>query len=303
MSVEKLIEQPIQQEAEKNQKPIFSFEEPEYLKEHPIISRETLTTGDHSIEFINQNPNVQLDEKHLSQARKVLERIYSIAPELVKNYKKIFLVYDPGLEKRLEDDPYAFAPNAQNIQSIERMQKYSNINDGIFINKRGFRTDLPHRIKKANNFEGTLTHEIAHAVKWVEEYKYKNDGAKGILYKFQEELGYHPIFRTDKWIEVEGSGRIGKKHYMAPIEGWKMVRNETGGLKGYLHEATGYFTSEGYAPENLKSVPTRYAQLKPEEDFCDSFVAYLFDPDKLDDERREFFEKYFPLKTSKENGK
>ena len=285
MSAEKLIEQPLQKEVGRKKKPTFTYELPDYLEKHPIISRETLTFGNHEIEFINQNPDVELDQEHLHQAQEVLERIYAIAPDLVKTYEKIFITYEPGVEERVKAGPYAYAPNAKGVPSIDRIKDGSYIVDGLVFNQLGYRVDQPHRIKETNNWTGTLAHEMPHAVE------------KEILYKFQNELGYHPIFSSDEWI-AEGNLKIAQ-----PISGWEAVKGKSGSLEGYRHKETGYFTNYGWAPENMETVPTKYAQTKPEEDFCDSFVAYLFTPEKLDPKRKEFFEKYFPLKISKENKK
>lgn len=279
MDTEKPIDQSIQKEVEKKQKPVFYFEEPEYLEKNPIISRETITVGDHEIELINQNPNVQLDQEHLRQAQEVLERIYAIAPELVKNYEKIFIVHDPNVDKKEGETTYM--PNAQNIQDVELKKQGVNFYNGICINQRGYRTDLPHRIKEINNFKGTTTHEIFHSIEWVDKYKYKKDISEGILKRFMDELGYLDITQSNEWKEIR-TGRY---------------------LDGYLHKKSDYFTKTGNVPTDLESLPTKYARLNPRDDLCDSFVAYLFAPEKLDPKRKEFFEKYFPLKTSKENGK
>lgn len=255
--------------------PMFSFEKPEYLAEHPIISRETLTISDHPIEIINYNPETPLDEGYLRQTQETLERIGNVAPHFVENYKKIFIIPEPGAELKAKDN-MSYAPNGRNIRS-PAVPPESNVFDGIRINQLGFRTDRPHRIGAANNFQGTLTHEMGHAVEWID---------KKLLYLFMNELGYHSIL--GEWNEEKKSFNL--------LEGWEKL--ESG---GYLNKKNNYFTREGSIPTQPELVPTEYGRQLSIEDFCDSFVAYLYSPDTLDGKRRAFFEKNFPQRI-KETG-
>ncbi len=103
------------------------------------------------------------------------------------------------------------------------------------------------------------------------------------------ENGTHDVF-TDKHIyhefghllEHDSVGSFTRSHRPGcgqNVKDWLEIGGWTNGIENGWHAS--------------KEVPTEYAGTRPEEDFAVSFARFAHDPEELDEERREFFLKYY----------
>jgi len=110
----------------------------------------------------------------------------------------------------------------------------------------------PHRVQAATNWEGTIVHETGHLI----EKFFKKDSNE---YKW-------PIWDVNCENNPE---RFVKR------------KSPDGTKDQYYDLINGLYVPSGRLPSDPNQFVTDYARLNESEDFCDSLVAYLFDPDQL----------------------
>jgi len=238
-----------------------------FPEEHPnlrafIKDRKTIAIGDKKIEVVNRNPNVDvvLDYEHMRIIRETLERVTAQASQTVQQLRKIFLIK----QEKAEQEEYG--PNGEWTK-----RQCDDVPTGIVLTQQGYRYDIPHRVEGINNLQGTIVHELGHAL----YYLYPN-----FVPKFKESLGYHPI-RT---IDYEGKT-------VTIIEGgWESIVQDSNVV--FVHKPSSKKTYTGVVPRDLDLLPSNYACFGLEEDIAESFVAWIFDK-PLDGVRKGLFNELF----------
>ncbi len=120
--------------------------------------------------------------------------------------------------------------------------------------------DIPHRIARVQNFEGTLAHELGHQVdtEFFDEWR-----------KFWPDV----FNEQDNWI-------LDKRKGVPFTE-----------LNPPTHKVTGQVaTTESQYLADPQQCVTEYAKTKPVEDICESLVAYMYDPELFEAKSPEKFE-------------
>jgi len=112
---------------------------------------------------------------------------------------------------------------------------------------RGVET-IPHRISSASNFEGTFIHELGHLIQsqFEDEWRKKFQWA----YCFDNE------------------------------EEWE-IRKAPNGESRWFNKATSEMSPQGQYPLQPDQCITTYARQNIGEDICESLVAYIYEPDRL----------------------
>lgn len=126
----------------------------------------------------------------------------------------------------------------------------TNMEDGsIVLFKRGHQTDIRHRTGKISNFQGTIAHECFH---------FLNNDYKDM---WKEAFGWHS-FREfpDDWEFEEG-----------------FFKNT------HRNKKTGWIAYEGQFTLHPEQCVTDYSKITWDDDFADSGVVALFEPEKLNE--------------------
>ncbi len=125
--------------------------------------------------------------------------------------------------------------------------KVAREQQAVIIMPRGMAT-FPHRLPKASNFEGTLVHETGHLIQAQFEDDWRKKFPWSYCFDNQEE--------------------------------WE-IRKAQNGENRWFNKKTGEMSPQGQYPLQPEQCITNYAQQKPEEDICESLVAYIFEPERL----------------------
>ena len=120
---------------------------------------------------------------------------------------------------------------------------------------RGMET-IPHRIESASNFEGTFIHELGHLIQGQFEDEWRE--------KF-------------KWAYCSDNE-----------EEWE-IRKAPNGENRWFNKTTGEMSPQGQYPLQPDQCITSYARQNMGEDICDSLVAYIYEPDRLQEIAPEKF--------------
>lgn len=109
---------------------------------------------------------------------------------------------------------------------------------------------FPHRIIKATNFEGTLVHELSHIID--DEY----------FQEWRDKFSWQPVSYVDK-------------------AGWEIRKTPDSDLERPYNKKTGEMAPQFRIPLQPEQCVTDYAKISESEDFCESIVAYFYDPELL----------------------
>lgn len=238
-----------------------------FPEEHPtrtkfIRERQIIKIGDHTIEILNLNPNINLDHDHIRSITKVISMIHNLSPQFSNYLLKIFII----LRKDTDSEDYGkngYVTRRQSDVTPEGL----HLNRGIVLTQEGYRSDLGHRIPGVNNLEGTIVHEFGH-----------------ILHSFNQEL-------TDLFTEALGYHRIEDTQGVW-TDGWTKIHDPEKEEILFTHKKTGLKSKSGYVVQDLSKLPSSYACFNLSEDICESFVAWLFGK-PLDDTRKKIFDDFF----------
>ncbi len=108
----------------------------------------------------------------------------------------------------------------------------------------------PHRISSATNIEGTFVHEASHL----------NQG------DFEGEW----VKKNKKW-----------EYCIDHPEEWELRLPPDGEAKKWFNKQTGEMAPQSMFPLQPEECVTYYSKLSPDEDICESVVAYIYDPELL----------------------
>lgn len=117
---------------------------------------------------------------------------------------------------------------------------------------------MPHRIGKVSNFEGTFVHETSHLI--------QDDFLKDWFELFQWE-----------WCQDH-------------MNHWEFRTPPDGSKKRLYNKETGEMAPQAQFPLQPEQCINYYAKLSPEEDICESIVAYIYDPNLLKNVSPDKFE-------------
>lgn len=117
---------------------------------------------------------------------------------------------------------------------------------------------MPHRIAKVSNFEGTFVHEASHLI--------QDDFLKDWFELFQWE-----------WCQDH-------------MDQWEFRTPPDGSKKRLYNKVTRKMAPQAQFPLQPEKCINYYAKLSPEEDICESIVAYIYDPELLKTISPEKFE-------------
>lgn len=120
----------------------------------------------------------------------------------------------------------------------------------------------PHRITKVTNFEGTLVHELSHLID----------------YDFYDE--WTDIVRWKHVTDLKGEER-GE---------WEQRKTPDFDMERFYNKKTGEMAPNGQIPMQPEQCVTNYAKINDFEDFCESMVAFFYDPELLKRVSPEKFE-------------
>ena len=123
---------------------------------------------------------------------------------------------------------------------------------------------IPHRVEGVSNFEGTVIHEFSHAIALVEP-EINDEWRKKFGWK-KDEKKIEEIYELGLMDELKET----------PQKDW-----------GAIHPNIWVLTRIWNVAEPRRCV-TDYAKLGPEDDFAESMVAALRNPEVLDTRRRVF---------------
>lgn len=289
---------------------VRKFKEERY-KDLEVVERREVQIGDHKIEIINYNPDIPITQEHLEKLEEVFRKVWEIAPEAVRQCD--FLVITAQQSPKRSYSKYESygqnidLPNNQKI--IEFTPLGARLNESyrssdMVVNKTG------KDFNKTSNFEGTLLHELAHNIidsnlvrEWEEKFGWQNDSI--LVFYAKRETDGKPIYETSGKIStvVVDELRLLK-------DGWEKEGEES--EKFLTHNQTGYRVGAGskvmppsgaglgieisnFTTEPEKCV-TDYARTNSAEDLCESFVAYFFNPEILDPEKRQMIEEWVQKK-------
>lgn len=111
--------------------------------------------------------------------------------------------------------------------------------------------EMPHRIATTSNFEGTLTHESTHLIQQL----------------FQPD--WDKQFKWDFCFNHEDE--------------WELRRTPDGKSKKWFNKQTDEMSPQGQFALQPDQCINYYSKQNSGEDICDSVVAYIYDPDRLQD--------------------
>lgn len=152
-----------------------------------------------------------------------------------------YILIRSGVQNSAWGDNVRF-PNNGSAFDLEKMLSLSEMALELF----------PHRIQAASNWEGTVAHETGHL---IEKFFRKNGEG----------------FTWPTWdINCESE----PKRYIKR-------RSPDGTKDQYFDLVNSLYVPTGRLPSGPDQFVTDYARLNASEDFCDSLVAYLFDPELL----------------------
>jgi hypothetical protein len=117
--------------------------------------------------------------------------------------------------------------------------------DGVLLYKNGQRRDVIHRTGKATNFQGTVAHEGFH----MRNEEYKN--------AWREAFGWHQCY------EYPGL--------------WEMIEE-----RKFKNRETGEIVHNGQFTDYPELCVTDYARQAWDDDYADSGVVALFEPERLE---------------------
>lgn len=145
--------------------------------------------------------------------------------------------------KRIVFDNYQ--PNSR-YDSDEHPFNGTLLPDGVLLYKNGQRRDLLHRTGSVTNFQGTVAHEGFH----FRNEEYKN--------YWRAAFGWHQCYEYP--------------------EQWEMIEN-----RRFKNRKTGDIAENGQFTKHPELCVTAYARQAWDDDYADSGVVALFEPEKLED--------------------
>ncbi|MBI2028690.1 MAG: hypothetical protein HYT07_03735 [Candidatus Levybacteria bacterium] len=210
----------------------------EYWRKKGQPNEQVEFTIDNSpITLYNWNEEQPFTERHIEEAKKALQELGSRFPQILNNLRWILI--EDHQEPSLLGDPNKYPANGN---SWSRWKTFRLFPRGMSFE--------PHRIQKASNFEGTLTHELTHLI------------VDGFRKEWNEKF---------KWELCDSY----------PNE-WELKESPDGKKKVYFHKNTGEMAPQWRFPLQPEQCINYYAKQNTDEDICESMVAYIYDSELLE---------------------
>lgn len=212
------------------------YEDEEWKQKGPG-KRHEMNVGGSDVTVVNFNDHIDF-QNYLDRTQTTLEDFQKRFPQ-AKGKLRWILIRDTQ-PPPLHDE---FPANGKTV---------ADAREGTMILEPRAFEDVPHRVSKAANLEGTLVHEMGHQiqkefdVEWREHFPW--------LYAVDD---------PDNWIfDKSGEKDISK-------------------LKFPINKNSGRVAYRGLYPRFPEQCVTDYARLSSNEDVCESIVSYMFDPEYL----------------------
>lgn len=187
----------------------------------------------------NWNKEKPFDAEHVDAAKRIFAQLASRFPQILKMLRWVLI--DDNQPPSVYGDPDRYPFNGK---ADDKWRAFTLYPRGMEL--------IPHRIAKATNFEGTLTHELTHLnqsdflEEWGEKYWWKQ-------------------VTDDKDYEDE----------------WEQRPTPDGRQKRLFNKKIGEMCPWGQIPLQQDECVTSYAKITIAEDICESMVAYIYDPELL----------------------
>ncbi|MBI2596490.1 hypothetical protein HYW46_07220 [Candidatus Daviesbacteria bacterium] len=187
--------------------------------------------------------------------------------EHIKKFQQVLIKLAEHFPKILERLRWVLINDKQG-RSVYGDEKEYPLNGSAWVPWKVFKLQprgmemFPHRIIKTTNFEGTLIHELSHLI--ADDF-------------YQE---WTDVVRWQHITDLEKKDR----------EDWESRKTPDSGLKAFYNKKTGEMAPNGKIPLQPEQCVTKYARIKEDEDFCESMVAYFYDPELLKRVSPEKFE-------------
>ncbi len=152
----------------------------------------------------------------------------------------------PQILERLKRIVFDNHQPASRYESDEHPSNGALLPDGVLLYKNGQRRDLLHRTRSSTNFQGTVAHEGFH----VRNEEYKD--------LWRAAFGWHQCYEyPEQWEMIEG--------------------------RRYKNRETGEIAWNGQFTDHPDRCVTTYARQAWDDDYADSGVVALFEPEKLEE--------------------
>lgn len=211
------------------------YTHPDWREKGTPAEQIEITIGSETVTVYNFNHEVPFTDEHVRALSTLLQRYASYAPQILEKLKWVLIDDVQGESAWGNDQVYPLNGNPHSKWGA------------ISISPRGMDIKTPHRIAAANNFEGTVAHELTHLI----DEDFKAEWEQN---------------HTWEWCSDNP-------------EEWEL--RDFGGVQRWVNRETGVVSYTGQYPVKPKECVTDYARFNWREDVCDSLVAYMYDEELL----------------------